>query len=131
MQIRKSRLKQIIKEEVANAKYIDISEEAINQDEEAQEEAAEDAPPVEFSQNITLDEVIVQEIIRALGEEDKWMQDVRSTGEWADHTIEQLEDKKAELMKKEKRTPEEVKTVRQLNFAIRAKKGELSEEERT
>ena len=71
MQIRKSRLKQIIKEEVANAKFIDISEEAINQEEEAEEESAEASPPVEFSQNITLDEVIVQEIIRALGEEDR------------------------------------------------------------
>ena len=71
MQIRKSRLKQIIKEEVANAKFIDISEEAINQEEEAEEETAEASPPVEFSQNITLDEVIVQEIIRALGEEDR------------------------------------------------------------
>ena len=37
MQIRKSRLKQIIQEEVANAKFIDISEEAINQEEEAEE----------------------------------------------------------------------------------------------
>ena len=71
MQIRKSRLKQIIKEEVANAKFIDISEEAINQEEKAEEESAEASPPVEFSQNITLDEVIVQEIIRALGEEDR------------------------------------------------------------
>ena len=66
MQIRKSRLKQIIQEEVANAKFIDISEEAINQEEEAEEEAAEASPPVEFSQNITLDELIVQEITDAM-----------------------------------------------------------------
>ena len=69
MQIRKSRLKQIIQEEVANAKFIDISEEAINQGQEAEEEdaeAASAAAPVEFSQNITLDELIVQEISKTM-----------------------------------------------------------------
>lgn len=63
-------------------------------------------------------------------EDDDWMGDVKSTGEWTDYTVAELEKKKAALMKKEKRTADEVKTVRQLNFAIRAKKGELSEEER-
>tara|TARA_R100000808_G_C2151507_1_gene160580 strand:- start:1207 stop:2058 length:852 start_codon:yes stop_codon:yes gene_type:complete len=63
--------------------------------------------------------------------DDDWMGDVKSTGEWTDYTVAELEKKKATLMKKEKRTADEVKTVRQLNFAIRAKKGELSEEERT
>jgi hypothetical protein len=206
MQIRKSRLKQIIQEEVANAKFIDISEEAINQEEEAEEEAAEASPPVEFSQNISLDELIVQEIIRTLGEtggdlrgdedeeekrggaidprtdtterdyepqfedrekidapkgiankeyaksiaafrkkmhaedpklkdrvmeDDDWMGDVKSTGEWTDYTVAELEKKKAALMKKKKRSADEVKTVRQLNFAIRAKKGKLSEKKRS
>ena len=67
---------------------------------------------------------------KELTEDDDWMGDVKSTGEWTDYTVAELEKKKAALMKKEKRTADEVKTVRQLNFAIRAKKGELSEEER-
>tara|TARA_Y100001938_G_scaffold150535_1_gene241937 strand:+ start:4945 stop:5640 length:696 start_codon:yes stop_codon:yes gene_type:complete len=62
--------------------------------------------------------------------DDDWMGDVKSTGEWTDYTVAELEKKKAALMKKEKRTAAEVKTVRQLNFAIRAKKGELSEKKR-
>ena len=211
MQIRKSRLKQIIQEEVANAKFIDIGESIEDgspgtEEAEATEQESEASPPVEFSQNITLDELIVQEIIRTLGEtggdlrgdedeeekrggaidprtdtterdydpqfedkekidapkgiankeyaksiaafrkkmhaedpklkdrvmeDDDWMGDVKSTGEWTDYTVAELEKKKAALMRKKKRSADEVKTVRQLNFAIRAKKGKLNEKKRS
>ena len=56
--------------------------------------------------------------------DDKFLQDVESTGEWTDYTIAQLQKKKDTLMKKEKRTADEVTTVRQLNFAINAKQGD-------
>ena len=56
--------------------------------------------------------------------DEKFLQDVESTGEWTDYTITQLQKKKDTLMKKEKRTADEVKTVRQLNFAINAKQGD-------
>jgi len=51
-------------------------------------------------------------------------QNVKSTGEWTDYTIGQLKKKKDALMKKKKRTADEVTTVRQLNFAINAKQGD-------
>ena len=59
--------------------------------------------------------------------DDDFLGDVKSTGEWTDYTIAQLEKKKDALMKKEKRTAAEVKTVRQLNFAINAKQGDYKE----
>ena len=68
---------------------------------------------------------LVQEEISKLNEkDDKFLQNVKSTGEWTDYTIGELEKKKAALMKKKKRTADEVKTVRQLNFAINAKQGD-------
>ena len=68
---------------------------------------------------------MVQEEINKINEKDeKFLQNVKSTGEWTDYTIGELEKKKAVLMKKEKRTADEVKTVRQLNFAINAKQGD-------
>jgi len=68
---------------------------------------------------------MVQEEINKLNEKDeKFLQNVKSTGEWTDYTIGELEKKKAALMKKKKRTADEVKTVRQLNFAINAKQGD-------
>jgi len=177
MKIRKSRLKEIIKEEVANFKFIDISE-SILDGSAATEEAEADEEEAEANESTRLlDEIVVQEIIKALGEgplshthqaqalqkkaktqgslghndaaalkyhlaqsekeqatlaeDDDWLGDVKSTGEWTDYTVAELEKKKAALMKKDERDADEVETVRQLNFAIRAKKGELSEEERT
>jgi hypothetical protein len=59
--------------------------------------------------------------------DDDFLGDVKSTGEWTDYTIDQLKKKKDALMKKEKRTADEVKTVRQLNFAINAKQGDYKE----
>jgi len=53
-----------------------------------------------------------------------WMGDIKSTGEWTDYTIEELERKKAALMQKGERTAAEIKTVQQLNFAINAKQGD-------
>jgi len=61
--------------------------------------------------------------------DDKFLQDVESTGEWTDYTITQLQKKKDTLMKKEKRTADEVKTVRQLNFAINAKQGDYKKKD--
>ena len=68
---------------------------------------------------------MVQEEINRLTEKDKkFLQNIKSTGEWTDYTIGELEKKKAALMKKKKRTADEVKTVRQINFAINAKQGD-------
>ena len=68
---------------------------------------------------------MVQEEINTLTEKDeKFLQNIKSTGEWTDYTIGELEKKKAALMKKKKRTADEVKTVRQINFAINAKQGD-------
>ena len=68
---------------------------------------------------------MVQEEITKLNEkEEKFLQKIKSTGEWTDYTIVQLKKKKDALMKKKKRTADEVKTVRQLNFAINAKQGD-------
>ena len=68
---------------------------------------------------------MVQEELSNLNEKDeKFLQDIKSTGEWTDYTIAQLKKKKDALMKKKKRTADEVKTVRQLNFAINAKQGD-------
>jgi hypothetical protein len=62
-----------------------------------------------------------------VAESEDFLGDVESTGEWTDYTIAQLQKKKDALMKKEKRTAAEVKTVRQLNFAINAKQGDYKE----
>jgi hypothetical protein len=62
-----------------------------------------------------------------LEEDEDFLGDVKSTGEWTDYTITQLQKKKDALMKKKKRTAAEVKTVRQLNFAINAKQGDYKE----
>ena len=68
---------------------------------------------------------MVQEELDNLNEKDeKFLQDIKSTGEWTDYTIAQLKKKKDALMKKKKRTADEVKTVRQLNFAINSKQGD-------
>ena len=61
--------------------------------------------------------------------DEKFLQDVESTGEWTDYTIAQLQKKKDTLMKKEKRTADEVTTVRQLNFAINAKQGDYKKKD--
>jgi hypothetical protein len=61
--------------------------------------------------------------------DDDFLGDVKSTGEWTDYTIAQLQKKKDTLMKKEKRTAAEVKTVRQLNFAINAKQGDYKKKD--
>jgi len=72
------------------------------------------------------DHETVSRVEKALGEakEEKFLQNIKSTGEWTDYTIGELEKKKAALMKKKKRTADEIKTVRQLNFAINAKQGD-------
>lgn len=52
-----------------------------------------------------------------------WNTEIHSTGEWADYTIAELLDKRKALMAKEKRTKDEQTMVRQIDFAIRAKRG--------
>ena len=74
-----------------------------------------------------LKQIIKEEIGSILEKDDDFLGDVESTGEWTDYTIAQLKKKKDALMKKEKRTAAEVKTVRQLNFAINAKQGDYKE----
>ena len=77
--------------------------------------------------NITtrdLIKIIKEEIENVLEEDEDFLQDIKSTGEWTDYTIEQLKSKKAALMKKEKRTEAEQKKVSQIQFAINAKQGD-------
>jgi hypothetical protein len=45
----------------------------------------------------------------------------KDKGKWDGYTIAELKEKKAKLMKKETRTPSDQTTVKQINFAIRAK----------
>jgi len=80
-----------------------------------------------------LKEIIKEELEAVMAEEEKkdddFLGDVKSTGEWTDYTIAQLQKKKDTLMKKETRTADEVKTVRQLNFAINAKQGDYKKKD--
>ena len=80
-----------------------------------------------------LKEIIKEELEAVMAEEEKkdddFLGDVKSTGEWTDYTIAQLQKKKDTLMKKEKRTADEVTTVRQLNFAINAKQGDYKKKD--
>ena len=68
--------------------------------------------------------IIKEEVEKVLEEDENFLQDIKSTGEWTDYTIEQLKAKKAALMKKEKRTKAEQKKVSQIQFAINAKQGD-------
>jgi ElaB/YqjD/DUF883 family membrane-anchored ribosome-binding protein len=68
--------------------------------------------------------IIKEEVEKILEEDENFLQDIKSTGEWTDYTIEQLKSKKAALMKKEKRTEAEQKKVSQIQFAINAKQGD-------
>ena len=65
-----------------------------------------------------------EELEALLGEEEKFLQNIKSTGEWTDYTIEELEKKRDALRKKEKRTAAQTKDLRQINFAINAKQGD-------
>ena len=65
----------------------------------------------------------------ALEEEKDFLQNVKSTGEWTDYTIPQLDKKKAALMRKKTRTKPEQKKVSQINFAINAKEGDYEKKE--
>jgi len=56
--------------------------------------------------------------------DDKFLQDIKSTGEWTDYTVAQLKKKKATLMKLSKRNKKEQKEVSQIQFAINAKQGD-------
>jgi len=77
-----------------------------------------------------LKKIIYEELEAILGEkkDDDFLGDIKPTGKWTDYTIGELKKKKDTLMKKEKRSQEEVKTVRQLNFAINAKQGDYKED---
>ena len=56
---------------------------------------------------------------------EKWSGDteIKSTGKWADKTIAELKKARSALRDKEDRTEEETSKLRQINFAIRSKKG--------
>ena len=56
---------------------------------------------------------------------EKWSGDteIKSTGKWADKTIAELKKARSALRDKEDRTKEETSKLRQINFAIRSKKG--------
>jgi len=105
MKITKSQLKQVIKEEI-EALMKEVHDDDDDGDEG--EEAFESPDPDQLEEK----------------KDDEFLQDVKSTGEWTDYTIAQLKKKKDALMKKKKRTADEVTTVRQLNFAINAKQGD-------
>jgi len=105
MKITKSQLKQVIKEEI-EALMKEVHDDDDDGDEG--EEAFESPDPDQLEEE----------------KDDEFLQDVKSTGEWTDYTIAQLKKKKDALMKKKKRTADEVTTVRQLNFAINAKQGD-------
>lgn len=68
--------------------------------------------------------MVHEELNRLVEEDDKFLQKIKSTGEWTDYTIAQLKKKKAALMKKDKRTAAEQKKVKQIQFAINAKEGD-------
>ena len=68
--------------------------------------------------------IIKEEVEKVLEEDENFLQDIKSTGEWTDYSPDQLEAKKAALMKKEKRTKPEQKKVSQIQFAINAKQGD-------
>jgi len=104
MKITKSQLKQVIKEEIEAL----MKEVHDDDDGDEGEEAFESPDPDQLEEE----------------KDDEFLQDVKSTGEWTDYTIAQLKKKKDALMKKKKRTADEVTTVRQLNFAINAKQGD-------
>ena len=57
-----------------------------------------------------------------LNEKRKTKAKVKSTGEYSDKTIGELEKMRDNLMKKEKRTKAESTKVREINYAIRAKR---------
>jgi hypothetical protein len=106
MKITKSQLKKVIKEELM-ALMLEKKEE----DEERSSERALEAP---------------------LAEEEKFLQNVKSTGEWTDYTIEQLKtkiaaaNKEQEAYEKEhgKANPAITKRLRQMNFSKNAKEGD-------
>ena len=109
MKITKSQLKQVIKEEIeALMREADDDKDKDKDKDASGEEAFEEPDPDQLEEE----------------KDDEFLQDVKSTGEWTDYTIGQLKKKKDALMKKKKRTADEVTTVRQLNFAINAKQGD-------
>ena len=112
MKITKSQLKDIIKEELEQV-LGEISK----------------CPPGQTWEADELGEGQCVDLNEEEKKDDDFLGDVKSTGEWTDYTIAQLQKKKDTLMKKEKRTADEVTTVRQLNFAINAKQGDYKKKD--
>ena len=126
MKITKQQLKQIIKEEITKVLSADdlyLAEMFPTGTTGLEEKCREAGGQMMANQFVGPDGKPIQ----LQEEDDDFLGDVKSTGEWTDYTIEQLKKKKDALMKKEKRTADEVKTVRQLNFAINAKQGDYKE----
>ena len=121
MKITKSELKQIIKEELQTLMNEEGPDLRVLEMECRQGNAAACAELGQLEQEAKKK---AQSGLEEEKKDDDFLGDVKSTGEWTDYTIGELEKKKAALMKKKKRTADEVKTVRQLNFAINAKQGD-------
>ena len=123
MKITKSQLKRIIKEEFEVIKEGGTGERIENLMDELQSLMSKYPGTTINDLRAVLDDLEWQ-LSEDKKKDDDFLGDVKSTGEWTDYTIGELEKKKAALMKKKKRTADEVKTVRQLNFAINAKQGD-------
>ena len=64
----------------------------------------------------------IRETLNMLNEKWEGNPEIEKTGEWADKTIEELEAAKAKIEKKEDHSPDDTKKLKQINFAIRAKR---------
>jgi hypothetical protein len=110
MKITKQQLKRIIKEELK----------AVLEKKRKDEECSSEVDPYERA------------LEAPLAEEEKFLQNVKSTGEWTDYTIEQLKtkiaaaNKEQEAYEKEhgKANPAITKRLRQMNFSKNAKEGD-------
>jgi len=110
MKITKRQLKRIIKEELK----------AVLKKKPKDKECSSEVDPYERA------------LEAPLAEEEKFLQNVKSTGEWTDYTIEQLKtkiaaaNKEQEAYEKEhgKANPAITKRLRQMNFSKNAKEGD-------
>ena len=70
-----------------------------------------------------LAQIIQEEVSAVLAEKWKGDPEIEQTGEYADKSVEELCSMKKALMDKEERTKEEQGKVKEINFALRAKRG--------
>ena len=67
--------------------------------------------------------IIQEEIKTALAEKWKGDPEIKQTGEYADKSVEELCSMKKGLMDKKERSKQEQEKVREINFALRSKRG--------